>query len=517
MQACLPNCDGDHEMLYIGDDGITGGETEKLPLKIGTFYEALSVKWGPSTYNNFMEGNNSIYEWHKVSTLDLHNLREIDGFNVCQSEVWDSGTWRWEWRATGAMRPPGKIPGDDLDNDDVRPFTGPRTPSPTPTKTAGKAPRVGRTSVGEPTPITPMTTQSRTKNPSGSASKLPMSAVPSSNLLNTSGFQGSRTQTVADTQAKLETLRKSSDNMTVSMSIEEHDTKVEAPAIASKVTAKSVFGQHKQFGSFVSNQLSNGACPTNSESRVPASFPLRILRRILCGDDLSVLRDDNSELYMYQSVSDIRARAPTSTGLMLSTTSEGNDESVYTPQPVAFVARGDAEPAEEGLGSKPRVLLLNNVSKWDQGNVEEREIWIKAKEWQTLTFGAGYEHWHALVLWGFETGAGMNFDKRFFDLENPKKLGKTKFWARNYSNYSQLQQKSGFADEGTQDAGLFIVSSPEDIIALYTVCVGAGPGSTTSMLTYALSCQNSRRRLAVLCGDGTNLGQRAHSKICKDL
>ncbi|KAJ7715695.1 hypothetical protein B0H14DRAFT_3522544 [Mycena olivaceomarginata] len=127
--------------------------------------------------------------------------------------------------------------GDELDNGDGSPIPWPRTPSPTSTKSSGKGLRPLRTSVADSTPITPMTTRSRSKNPTAAASNSPPSTVTSSKSLNTSGYQGSRARGVGgvkstsvlpgtergDTQAKLETMRKPSADITVSMDTEEHE------------------------------------------------------------------------------------------------------------------------------------------------------------------------------------------------------------------------------------------------------------------------------------------------------
>ncbi|KAJ7788617.1 hypothetical protein B0H14DRAFT_3503969 [Mycena olivaceomarginata] len=126
--------------------------------------------------------------------------------------------------------------GDDVDHDDGTPIPWPRTPSPTPAKASGKASRADRTSVVDPTPISPMTTRSRSKNPTTPASKSVSTSVPGPTTLNTAGYQGSRTYAVGgvksasvlpgtergDTQAKLETLRTPS-NITVSMDREQHE------------------------------------------------------------------------------------------------------------------------------------------------------------------------------------------------------------------------------------------------------------------------------------------------------
>ncbi|KAJ7751856.1 hypothetical protein B0H14DRAFT_2635895 [Mycena olivaceomarginata] len=80
--------------------------------------------------------------------------------------------------------------GDDVDHDNGTPIPWSGTPSPTPAKASGKASRAGRTLVVDPTPNSPMTTRSRSKNPTAPASKSLSTSVPGPTSLNTSGYQG---------------------------------------------------------------------------------------------------------------------------------------------------------------------------------------------------------------------------------------------------------------------------------------------------------------------------------------
>ncbi|KAJ7884649.1 hypothetical protein B0H14DRAFT_2564354 [Mycena olivaceomarginata] len=114
----------------------------------------------------------------------------------------------------------------DHDNDDGTPISWPRTPSPTLTKAAGKAPVVARTPAPDPSP-----------QKTAPASTSPMPPVSPSKLLNTSGFQGSRTHAAkgvkpnsvlpgterGDVQGTLETVRKPSEGIVVNMGKEEHE------------------------------------------------------------------------------------------------------------------------------------------------------------------------------------------------------------------------------------------------------------------------------------------------------
>ncbi|KAJ7870656.1 hypothetical protein B0H14DRAFT_2571236 [Mycena olivaceomarginata] len=133
----------------------------------------------------------------------------------------------------------------DHDNDDGTPISWPRTPSPTLTKAAGKAPVVARTPAPRSVAVRihsltllPMVpADSRAKKPAAPASTSPMPPVSPSKLLNTSGFQGSRTHAAkgvkpnsvlpgterGDVQGTLETVRKPSEGIVVNMGKEEHE------------------------------------------------------------------------------------------------------------------------------------------------------------------------------------------------------------------------------------------------------------------------------------------------------
>ncbi|KAJ7311793.1 hypothetical protein DFH08DRAFT_973869 [Mycena albidolilacea] len=113
--------------------------------------------------------------------------------------------------------------GDELDNGDGSPIPWPRTPSPTSTKSSGKGLRPLRTSVADSTPITPMTTRSRSKNPTAAASNSPPSTISSTRSRRRSKVDVLPGTERGDTQAKLETMRKPSADITVSMDTEEHE------------------------------------------------------------------------------------------------------------------------------------------------------------------------------------------------------------------------------------------------------------------------------------------------------
>ncbi|KAJ7822653.1 hypothetical protein B0H14DRAFT_2598436 [Mycena olivaceomarginata] len=135
--------------------------------------------------------------------------------------------------------------GDDVDPDDGVPCQYYSHPVASiafayANEASGKASRAGHTSLVDPTPISPMTTRSRSKKPIYICFKITFVLCPRRDFaehVRVSGYDSSRTYAVAgvksasvlpgtergDTQAKLEMLRAPSSNITVNMDREEHE------------------------------------------------------------------------------------------------------------------------------------------------------------------------------------------------------------------------------------------------------------------------------------------------------